>query len=101
MARPLMSLLSRACPEPNELGKELAPLGEALQTDELKRIVWQSGCQIASAVMHEIAHENVSLDEAAVRFVRQCLKFTADTHRAEIAAQKMEERQKQIEESES
>ena len=96
-----MSLLSAACPQPNDLGKELAPLGEAEQKDELQRIVWHSGRQIASAIMDEIARENVSLDEASVRFVRQCLRFTADTLRAEIAAQKIEDRKKEIEMLES
>lgn len=96
-----MSLLSQACPEPNQLGKDLAPLGEAEQKDELQRVVWNCGRQIASAIMDEIARENISLDEASVRFVRQCLRFTADTLRAEIAAQKIEDRKREIEELES
>ena len=69
--------------------------------DELEKIIWQSGRQISSAIMHEIAHQEISLNEAAERFVRQCLMFTADCYRAEIAAQKLEEAQEETERSES
>jgi len=85
-----MSIFEGIVPKPNEIGKKVAPMGENAMKDELEQIVWRSGRQISSAIMHEIAHENVSLNEAAETFVRQCLMFTADCYRAEIAAQKID-----------
>jgi hypothetical protein len=95
-----MSIFEGIVPQPNEVGKRLAPMGEHAMKDELEKIIWQSGRQISSAIMHEIAHEEISLNEAAERFVRQCLMFTADCYRAEIAAQKLEEAQEEAEGSE-
>ena len=96
-----MSIFEGIVPQPNEVGKRLAPMGEHAMKDELEKIIWQSGRQISSAIMHEIAHQEISLNEAAERFVRQCLMFTADCYRAEIAAQKLEEAQEETERSES
>lgn len=96
-----MSIFEGIVPQPNDIGKKLAPMGEHAMKDELEKIIWQSGRQISSAIMHEIAHQEISLNEAAERFVRQCLMFTADCYRAEIAAQKLEEAQEETERSES
>ena len=92
-----MSLLTQICPEPNEYGKRLAPIGRDAQREELQGIVWGAGRQIASAVMHEVAHEGVSIEEASYRFIRECMKFTADTYTAEVAAEKMEKNIQEME----
>ena len=47
--------------------------------------------------MHEVAHEGVSIEEASYRFIRECMKFTADTYTAEVAAEKMEKNIKEME----
>ncbi len=90
MDRPPVSIFEGIVPQPNEAGKKLVPVGETEMKERLERLIWVSGNDTASAVMHEIAHEEISLTEAAERFVRQCLVFTADCYRAEIAAQKVE-----------
>ena len=101
MGRPLMSIFEGIVPQPNEVGKKLVPIGEEEMKEKLEQLIWNVGPQISSAVMHEIAHENISLNEAAERFVRQCLIFTADCYRAEIAAQKVERIKEEREKSES
>ena len=94
-----MSIFEGIVPQPNDVGKKIAPMGENAMKDELERIIWSSGRQISSAIMHEIAHQEISLNEAAERFVRQCLVFTADCYRAEIAAEKLGEHLKEKKES--
>ena len=92
-----MSLFTGICPEPNDYGKKLAPIGREAQIEELQGIVWGAGRQIASAILQECAHEGISIEEASYRFVRECMKFTADTYTAEVAAEKLEKKIADIE----
>ena len=96
-----MSIFEGIVPQPNETGRALVPVGEKAMKDELEKVIWDSGRQISSAIMHSIAHEDLTLNQASELFVRQCLRFTADCYRAEIAAQKLEEAQAAQERSES